>query len=74
MNMSPVFCNDHRDTILKIREIFNDDSITNWEKREKSKNLISNDEKYNEDEKEKFYNHIEQLYGRMIRSGIFSLI
>lgn len=72
--MSPVLYSNNGETISEIRKIFNDDSITNWEKREKSKNLISNIDKYNDEEKEEFYNHIEQLYNKMIRSGIFSLI
>lgn len=69
-----MYKSNDRETLLKIREIFTDDRITNWEKREKSKNMIDKNESFDEDEKEKYFNHIDQLYNKMIRSGIFSLI
>ncbi len=74
MNMNPVFYSNNRETISKIREIFTDENITNWEKREKSKILISNSNNCSEEDKEKLYNHVDEIYGRMIRSGIFSII
>lgn len=63
-----------KEIFIKIREIFTDDQITNWEKRENSKNLINNNKSFDESEKEKFFIYIDQLYDKIIKSGIFSLI
>ena len=55
---------------LKIKEIFHDDKLTNWEQRENSKNLVINNDSFTEDEKKDFFIYIDDIYEKKIRNGI----
>lgn len=63
-----------KDTLIEIRKIFTDDRITSWEKREKSKNMIDKIDSFDNVKKEKYFKHIDQLYDKIIKNGIFSTI